>query len=420
MSDFCRKTVKAAQCDGFLEQGEPPVCSPWHVCLPFGKSLSYDGQCIRLTEGPVLPDGEYGIIVVKNGCIVDARPNPTFDYTPPPCTPAAGACGENGSTASISLQPGTCNLLQKDTAGRLGAFLVTEEGDGVILTGCGSDASPLRISAKFPESKPTVIESEDLDGVTVSGAGTNASPYRLGLKEIMANPGTYGGFSIDAYGRVTEYKQPETTSVTAIVEGPGISVANTAGVATISDAASGVQAGAYLLGGYNVYVNSFGKITSATQGINLPEQSFDPYTSSITVNALGSITAVNPINRLQDGQFGAFFSGAREATLVTFSTALTGRMRIRYKGSLPSAVVWTGLGELPAPYRVLVDGVNVPAYAQYDQTTGSITEIDVLTYGQYGPGEHTVEIAGSPSIEANPNVFFDKAFLDISIVTAVA
>jgi hypothetical protein len=339
MNDLCRKQKRVTQCEPTSLGGEhtKPVCEPFSVCLPFGRSLVYNGECLSVEGDANIPDGEYGVIVVENGCIVSARPNPVFEYTPGPCAPAAASCGDSGGGSgggSIDLQPNACNLSSLDGAGRLGTYLSVTAGSGINISGCGSTSSPLVISSNPVEASKTYVQSEDTGALTITGQGSLTDPYILGLVPVMANPGTYVGFTVNEYGQITKYAAPDgSTSVLGVVAGPGIEAVNTAGIVTVSLSESGIDAGHYVCGGYDLSLDLAGRVIGVDQIIDITEQTFDPYDNAITVNGLGSITAVTPVVR-ETANIGRHHTHSVGQTTVSdsFNTDRSGSIYVAWFG----------------------------------------------------------------------------------------
>lgn len=332
MQDFCRKTLKRTQCEPVVVGEEKlRVCQPFSVCLPFGRSLYYDGHCLGVEGEPTVPDGEYGVIVVENGCIVGAKPNPVFEYTPPPCTPAAEAC--TSGSGDITLQPDACNLTGLDASGRVGTYLVTEAGNNILIEGCGTANSPLRISAVVDVDTSTYVQGASNQRVVVSGTGTASDPYVLDLAEVMTS-GTYGSFTVDRYGRITNFDDSGETQVTAVVEGNGIHIDTVSGIATVSLAEVGVDTGDYLFGGYLATIDLAGRITELRQSIALEEGQYDPHDYMITVNALGSITVMTPFNRPAVNR-AVVHSPSGGTTTCSVTTDCVGNLYAVWQGFLP-------------------------------------------------------------------------------------
>lgn len=414
MNDYCRKHPKQTQCEP--EQiGTPsePVCQPFEVCLPFGRVLSFDGQCLRVDGTPTIPDGEYGIITVENGCIVSARPNPVFEYTPGPCAPAASPCGGSGDT-SVSLQPNISNLLSFDSGGRLGGFLHVNEGAGISLKGSGSAGDPLVIAAAATDASLTYIQTNDRDAFVVTGSGDVADPFVLGLAESPLNAGTYGSFTIDAYGRIIGYKDAGAGYVQSVMQGPGIEVNQQEQIVTVSLAESGVEPDTYRMGGWDISLDLAGRVTKATRMIEVEPQTIDPYYNVLTVNRFGSIEAIVPVVRTPDTQFSKYFGPNRDTTNMTVNSNTTGQYRIVYKGAVEVTVptnTQTGFINLPSGYGVRIDDTAVNAYGWYDKTANMVTEIHAVSSGNIDVGPHTITLVSAAAITAG-------GFMDVSIVQA--
>lgn len=415
MSDYCRKFPKQTQCEP--EQiGTPsePICQPFEVCLPFGRVLVFDGQCVRVDGNVTIPDGEYGVFTVENGCIVSARPNPVFEYTPGPCAPAASPCDDSGG-GSITLQTNISNLLSFDSGGRLGGFLHVNEGAGISLKGSGSAGDPLVISTAASDAKMTYIQSKDRAAFEVSGTGDITNPFVIGLVESPLNAGTYGGFTIDSYGRITGYKDAGAAYVQTVLEGPGIKVDQQAQVVTISLDESGVDAATYRFGGWDVALDLAGRVTDTKQVIEVEPQTLDPYYNVLTVNQFGSITAITPVTRTPDSQYSKYFGPNRAATSMVVNSDTAGRYRIIYKGPVnvltQSTAADTGFIALPEGYSITIDETAVDAYGWYDKTTGMVTEIHAFSSGNINAGTHTIALVSATNIIA-------RGYMDVSIVQA--
>lgn len=326
MQDFCRKSPKPTQCEPEkIGKRKPPQCKPFQVCLPFGRSLKFDGACLTVEGTPTIEDGEYGVIVVENGCIVDARPNPVCEYTPPACTSAAAACSSTSS--DITLQTGVCNLLSLDASGRLGAFLTVEAGDNISISGCGSSSSPLKITANVDVDTSVYIQTESSQQLTVSGSGTASDPYVIGLVEVI-EAGTYGDFQVDEYGRVTKYTDPSTSSIVTVQGGNGIDVVTASGAAIITLAESGVETGDYQVGGYVFTLDLAGRVTEATRNITVTAGSYDMHDWLVTVNSYGSITGFTAYERPVTNH------AVAHAVTLDVTTDVTGYLYVVWRGAM--------------------------------------------------------------------------------------
>ena len=414
MSEYCRKSPKNNQCEPVtLASGTTHVCQPFEVCMPFGRKLRYNGDCLTVEGTPDIADGEYGIIVVKDGCIVTARPNPVPEYTPAPCTPAASPCGGSGGSegSGVTLQSSASNLIVQDGAGRLGAFLNVEGNGGVTVTGSGTSKDPLVIGVKATEASRTYVQSEDSSVFTVSGTGGISDPYVIGLKETGFAAGTYGSYEFDQYGRLVNYKDAGTAYVNTVVDGPGIKTDRQDSVLTISLADSGVKPNNYQMGGYIAEIDLAGRTASMTRAIQLEAQEFDPHYHLLTVNEFGSITDIQRVSRTPDSQFSKYFGANRTATSMKFSTDTVGQYRIVYKGLLDATITSTtgGFVELPSGYGITIDDDAQECYGWYDTALKKITEVHCISSGSLNAGEHTVALVGPTSVGS-------RGYMDVSIV----
>lgn len=339
MQDYCRTYPKQTQCAPVvIKEAAAQECQPFSVCLPFGRNLNYNGRCLSVEEpANQIPDGEYGIIVVENGCIVNALPNPVCEYTPPPCTPAAESCDTTGGSSGITLQPNACNLLTVDAAGRYGVYPSITGGDNVTVSGCGSQQNPFVISVGVDVDTTVYMQSASDQQIVLSGNGTVANPFVIGLAESGVTAGTYAGFSVDRYGRITDYNNTET-KVTSIVAGPGMSVTEQSGIATVSLAESGVESGDYQFGGYTVTVDLAGRATALRQSIDLDEdQTIDPYDVQLGINTLGSVTSITPYVR-PAANMQVAHNGANSESQCQITTDRQGRLCAEWHGY---EAIWT-------------------------------------------------------------------------------
>lgn len=418
----CRTSPKNLTCNtkpvGGTENSGT-VCTPFSMCLPFGGSLTYDGDCLNYTAGSSIPDGEYGVVVIENGCIANVKSAPIPVYTPPSCTPAVQDCSGSGTGVGITLQPDACNLLGQDASGRLGAYVNMQAGSNVGITGCGTASNPFVLSVTVPEAMRTYLGSADTSTITVTGTGTVSDPYYVGMVQTEIGAGVYGAYTFDKYGRLVDYDDSVSTGITAVLAGPGVNVISGGGVVTVGLEESEQDAGDTLFGGYTVHHDVAGRITDITQTINIPEGTYDLYDIRATFNALGSVTAMQRVIRQDDSRFSKIFNGPRDATQFAVSTTMAGHLRIVYRGDLGTASAsTTGIISLPAPWYVTVNDTTVNAYAVV--TGGRVTEVHVMTSELYQPGSYIIQLAGNPPSDADPNPFKDTAIMDVSFISAGA
>lgn len=412
-SENCRVTVKRLRCGDDLPNQASPAYEPFSVCLPLGRVLRYDGTGFTLEGTVATPDGVYGLFTVENGCITGAQEQPACEYTAQPCTPAAAPCG-NGGSGSVTLQPGADNLLNFDSSGRLGARLLAEGGSGINVSGTGTVSDPLKITLDTVEQDGTAIRAAD-QTVTVEGTGAAADPYFIGHAASGVTPGTYNGITVDERGHVTAAE--ETTGAITDVQGsPGIEVQSAGTTRTLSLAAQSEVSGTYTLGGYNVTCNTYGIVTRVAEAIRLADTStiqIDPTQYLFTLSRGGSVAALTPNPQAARDNFCEIFTPARADTSITFTSVAEGYFRIHYTGLLPVAngAAVNGYIMLTAPYRVLVNGRTITAYARRS-VANNYTEVIALTDGKYSAGEHTVTIACSTTDFS----FSDTSFLTVTLV----
>ena len=424
MSEKCRTYAVNSQCEPeVIKEPAEHICAPFEVCLPFGKKLVYNGDCMTIEGTPTVPDGEYGVITVQGGCIISAKPNPVFENTPGPCAPAASPCGGSSGEAGVTLQPGARNLLSYDGAGRLGAFLNVSPGDGITVEGSGTTADPLVISAKSSgEATGGSIVSGDTQAIVIDGSGTASDPFVINLAESGLKAGTYGGFTFDSYGRVIKYQDAGSTYISSLVEGPGIRITSGGQVATIGLTPSGVDAQVYRLGAWDVDVDLSGRLLSVTRMVEVEPNVIDPYYMLLDINQYGTIIGMQSVTRVPDSQFSKVFAANRANTVMSVRSNMQGSYRIVYKGTLgiqiesdsgsgsgSSTTRKTGFMAMPAGVSVQVDDDAYEAYAWYDAGAKAITEIHCLT-GVLAPGDHRIVLDGVTS-------FVGNGVMDVSIVT---
>lgn len=411
MNDYCRNQPRKTQCEPTIIEGDDNyTCTPFDVCLPFGRSLHYNGYCLSVAGSPSVADGEYGVIVVKDGCIVDARPSPVLEYTPAPCTPATTPCEDSTPGGDISVQPDSCNLLTQDGAGRLGAFLVAEAGEGVIVRGCGSSRDPLVISIDAQEQDQDKTYMMNSETVIVTGDGSLGNPYTMSLTPVVT-PGTYGMFTVDASGRITAVSQSGgSSSIASLVEGPGIKITTASDVATVGLTPSGTQAGTYQLGGYNVGVDVYGRVASVNNSISITAGTIDPYFTAIAVNNLGSITGLGSIVR-DAADVGIATQTGGTSVRVVFGTERRGYIYVEVDLCEPADGISAPEGVLSASvtsaFTATVNGGNVTNMLGICTTvdgTLSVTKLFFQSSGAFNPGTITVELTrtGTVTTFSNP------------------
>ncbi|RQH06624.1 hypothetical protein [Paraburkholderia dinghuensis] len=231
-------------------------------------TLSYDGSCFTLGARTWrIPDGTYSAIQFQDGCIVGVGQMPEPSYTPAPCCSDTSSNG-GSTTTDITVSPDACNLTSLGAAG-LATFLYVSPGNGVSVSGCGTHADPLRISVSATGDS-TIVATSGAQPITVSGDGSSTAALVIGMA-TQITAGDYAGFSVNQYGLVTGYSAPSNgASVTAMVGFSGVSAQEQpigSGVYSVGLASTGVTAGMYRVGRYELTVNAQGQITGISEAI---------------------------------------------------------------------------------------------------------------------------------------------------------
>ena len=288
MTAVCEKELESS---GTPAAAAPTVCESFSVCLPFGGSLTSDGQCVSYDPPTPPPDGVYDKIVIANGCIVDAQKADIPLYTAAPCAPVAGDCeggngGGGGGTITPSSQAG--NLLTTDAAGRPLVRLNVQSGSGISVRGSGTAADPIVISAGTGGGGLYITSLNS--SIKASGNGTAASPIKIEHAKGLAT--TVGGMQFDSQGHLISYSEPApgASTVKALVAGDGIDVADNNGIATVSIAnpANNLN-GQYVFGGYKVDLDLKNRIFRVEQDITTAAGTYYFADKNVELNGYGSI-----------------------------------------------------------------------------------------------------------------------------------
>lgn len=249
---------------------KPRVGEPFTVCVG-NYTLVYDGYILKKeARSYQVPDGAYTQLTFSDGCIVGAGQAPIAAYTPSDCCspPGRDTGGTVAPTADIS--PVACNWLSVSPQG----YFVTPHifGDaGIQVSGCGTSSDPMviKLAGGGGGSSGSVAAQSPNGTITVHGSGAPSDPLTVDLAPIGVS-GVYGGFSVDSYGRITNYSAGGST-VNAVYGGRGVTVTTTSGVATVELTGSAMAAGGSfytppdpVLGGTGkrIYFNADGLITN--------------------------------------------------------------------------------------------------------------------------------------------------------------
>lgn len=290
---LCEETLVEAAQRGY-------VPTPWSICLPWGGQLYQDETGVHVREGTPPPDGVYDRIVVVNGCIVNVRKSDAPTYVGSPCAPLPGDCGGSGGSGGSSLcdaSPTPGNLYRCDFSGRPLVTVTIQQGTGTIITGDGSLNNPYVISMSGGGSGGGIYLRSDNEAIALTGSGTRDDPYILAHKAGLQT--TANGMVFDAYGHLVDMGEGSVnTGVQGIIGGEGVKVDADprTGIYTVGlEELLNNKQGDWLLGGYTVTLDKYNRIFNIGQTINLGgEQTFTCGDKKVTVNALGSITNIQP------------------------------------------------------------------------------------------------------------------------------
>lgn len=267
-------------------------CPSFSVCLPFGGSLSFDGGCINYEAGTPPADGTYGKVIVEGGCIVGVEQDVVPQYAATPCAPVPNPCDcGDGSGASISTQAG--NLITQDATGALLAKLYVQGNNGISVSGYGTAERPLIISGSGSGSGAGTLVGDSI--IKIRSLANNTT--EISHAESPTHGITVNGMTFDSYGHLESYTAPSGlgNGLTAVVGGDGIKAETNPNsqIATISlEELKPDPSETSLLGGYNVTVDSHGRVTDISRAITIPARTYTLGEYDVTTNAYGSITNI--------------------------------------------------------------------------------------------------------------------------------
>lgn len=444
--DTCRKTLLHTDCaGGTLENQHTTVYDPFEVCLPFGRKIVYDGQGLRLEGSITLRDGNYGVITVTDGCIVDASEQPVCEYTAQPCTPAASPCGSNGTSSGIELQPGADNLMHFDASGRVAATLnYTTNTAGLTILGTGTVASPLVIDYVPQKAEKVYIRSTSTNTISVSGEGTGTEPYEIAHVNTSLTAGDYGEFTIDSCGHIIGYTKQDA-SITSIQASDGI-VANKTGTTYSIGLNRYGSDGTYNLGGFALDIDGNGRVAGVTKTINLPVDSelgvliLDPSKNNLAFNDSGSLISYVAKTEHASDVFSEMLYPGRTSSSITIHTTKEAYLKITYAGWLPAddpnkqvivpaddtdstdeeqpdipdapEVKTRGYYNLPNNYSITVNDRKVTALARYSKEDEGIVEVVAVTEALYAATELNIALTCTDK----DFTFSDGAVISIELV----
>jgi hypothetical protein len=263
----------------------------------------------------------------------------------------------------VAIAPGQDNLLARDSLGRLAARLSVEAGDGVTASGSGSPSDPLRISSAI-EPNDTKVASGTPDVLPIGGDGTEGDPYTLSHAKPSGWQGgvSMGGFDVDAYGHVTKWKEPSLPGVMGVQVAEPLVNNGTASVPVLALAAMRSVPLVLSLDGWDVVVDLYGRVASATETARLPE-----------------------------GAAFRAYDGSREVMDITFRALSAGRLRASYRGDLGPLALPDGLASPPSGLEAAT-GLG-PAGCLAVVASGRIAGLEISTIDSLPPGDHGLRVS---------------------------
>jgi hypothetical protein len=239
-----------------------------------------------------------------------------------------------------------------------------ENGENVVMSGAGTQTSPLKVSVGSLANDTSV--TVDAEHLTITGDGAAASPFHIAHKKPAAIGGSnYGGFTLDTAGHITAYAEPSAG-------GSATSIQGVAGVVDVTTQSS-------------VAVISLPSKFQTAQTIPLGSH-------NLTVDMQGRVEKIEVISgdAIAPGRHSMIFQGSRTASTFTFEALVAGRFRGSYKGNLGIDLVSVSLENLPADITVTVDELPITALAVVEGN--KVVGVEFLTPSSYASGVHVVTI----------------------------
>ena len=377
--------------------GVSPCEESFSICMPFGAHLDREGGCLSFTPADNIPeDGEYSRVIIKNGCIMGVRGPEDPIYTSAPCTPIPQPCDCGGGSGGIEPSSLPGNLFSLDATGKGLALLNTRAGEGITVSGSGTETDPLVIAAKSDETMklvsgtPAVLTVDSIEG-----------GYSISHVETKSPVRTINGMTFDTFGHLSGYDEPASLGylvANQILAGTYtmVTIDNTGPTVTIDLKDTAVRAGEYLLGGMKLNLSNKGTISTIDQGIKLTEGVYTFGDYNVTVNQYGSITDISVVEDV----------GAVTHSLTKKIPAGVESVSVNFVLSAPSGL------------RISIKSTNVPDctvmldgnYYTGDKIGNDMFEI--VTNATFSAGQHTLDITPSAA-------FSSIAIIDVILNTVV-
>lgn len=280
--------IKPTPCPPEVDEREvfPPATPEFSFCAG-NQTISWDGARLRTETNGAIADGEYGTVLVKDGCIIGYGQVTAPTYTPPYCNPNPVPCGDGSGGVSYSISPTAGNIIE-DSALGLYARSYVQGGNGASVTGNGTAANPYKISVSAGTGVTTVTS----DNTHIEINNTIANAPSIGMADSGITAGVYAGFSIDRFGIVTAYTDESDDVVGDINSGIDIVTSNIGGTYTVGHATQAAGNNTIRLGAYDVRISQGGHIETTTRQVSVEPgvYAMDGWLTSI--DSYGNITSI--------------------------------------------------------------------------------------------------------------------------------
>ena len=255
-------------------------------------SLHWDGTHLTHDRKMVTPDGTYGSITLRDGCVVAYGDCEIPTYTPPYCNPNPLPCGEGGGAGAggtVTVSPTAGNHLKQDQFG-LFAKTYLSGGTGIVVSGDGTQQRPYMVSLQGNAngnggSDATIVGSGVIEAVTRNGV------TYISLKPNGVTAGKYGPLTVNEYGIITAADPTEL-----FLTSKNLQVSNELTLQGVDTAQLGLAesaaAGTHRFGGYDVVVSAGGRVTQATRVSDIAGGNYKIGAYTITLDNYGGITGI--------------------------------------------------------------------------------------------------------------------------------
>ena len=253
-------------------------------------SLHWDGTHLTHDRKMVTPDGTYGSITLRDGCVVAYGDCEIPTYTPPYCNPNPLPCGEGGGAGgTVTVSPTAGNHLKQDQFG-LFAKTYLSGGTGIVVSGDGTQQRPYTVSLQGNAdgnsgSDATIVGSGVIEAVTRNGV------TYISLKPSGVTAGKYGPLTVNEYGIITAADPTEL-----FLTSKNLQVSSELTLQGVDTAQLGLAeskaAGTHRFGGYDVTVSRGGRVTQVARVSDITGGNYKIGAYTIILDNYGGITGI--------------------------------------------------------------------------------------------------------------------------------